>query len=148
MQNGALQAVGILPQVFLQTMPSSALRAASQLSSLLLFSACRQHKTSHIRSRPAPLRAPSSSGLAASSDVTIVQKYQQLEKEMAKLKVYAARQAGAEAARAPHPRRVGGDLRTPAGLANRARVVRSSADEDEGAPTGFPMVLESAAYAA
>ena len=112
-------------------------RAAPEaVSSLLLFSACRQHNTSHIRSRPPPLRAVSSSGLAASSDLTIAQKYQQLEKEMArKLKAFAARRAGGEAARSPHPRRVGGDLRTPARLANLAGVVRRSADEDEGAPT-------------
>ena len=114
-------------------MPRSALGAALQLSSLPLLLACRQRSTSQIRSQPAFSRAVSSSGLAASSDVTIAHKYQQLEKEMAKLKAYVARQV-AEAARAPNPRRVRGDLRQPAGLANLARVVLKGADEDRGTP--------------
>ena len=80
------------------------------------------------------MRAVSSSGLAAESDVTIAQKYQQLEEEMAKLKAYAARQVAAKAARAPNPWRIRGDLRKPAMMGNLARVVRRTADEDEGAP--------------
>ena len=90
--------------------------------------------------------------------------------ELAKLKAYAARQVGAEAARAPTPPGLRGDLRKPARLSNLARVVRRSADEDEGVPPclsqpaypslvgsgvvalqnaacaeRFPMVLQSAA---
>lgn len=72
--------------------------------------------------------AVSSSWLAASSDVTIAQRYQQLEKEMAKLKAYAARQAGAEAAGPPKPRPVRGDLRKPAGLADLARLVAPASE--------------------
>ena len=71
--------------------------------------------------------------MAAPSNATIAQKCQQLEREVAKLKAYAARQAGAEAARPPKPRPVRGDLRKPAGLAKVARVVRTSPDGVEGA---------------
>lgn len=133
MQNNAVLACR---QRMPQKLPCSPCRAQAWLlhqrrPQLLPLLACRRRTTSRAHSRPSS-RAVSSSGMAAPSNGTIAQKCQQLEREVAKLKAYAARQAGTETARPPKPRSVRGDLRKTAGVAKTARVVRTSPDGDEG----------------
>eukprot|EP00891_Asterochloris_glomerata_P002596 jgi/Astpho2/2596/fgenesh1_pg.00048_%23_87_t len=106
----------------------------------------RRRTTSRAHSRPSS-RAVSSSGMAAPSNGTIAQKCQQLEREVAKLKAYAARQAGTETARPPKPRSVRGDLRKTAGVAKTARVVRTSPDGDEVISSRRPLPPASEAPA-